>query len=45
MEDIINPENEYTVEAVKAASDILEFGRITYREAVEKQGGESAFQL
>ena len=37
LQEILKPENGYTPAAVKAATDILKYGRITYEQALEKQ--------
>lgn len=37
LQEILNPENGYTPAAVKAATAILKYGRITYEQALEKQ--------
>lgn len=43
LQDIINPESGYTPFAIKAASDILEFGRIPCEQAIMNQGGTITF--
>lgn len=39
LQDILKPENGYTPSAIKAASDILKYGRITCEQSIANQDG------